>query len=171
MSDVSGTRFGAARGRMALMALGLTLCAVAIVGASLEWGRLEVSGRLVVVQDGLGLWQGVTVLVVAVVAALAMAFAVGSGHHRMAGLVALVAGTVVMAVSISALSWLVTRPDDLAGEVEAAAAKIPLPGYTVPPIESVVGPGGWIALVAGALLALAGLIAVVTGAWRAARGG
>lgn len=165
MSDASGTRFGGARGRMVLMAGGLALCVLAIIGASLEWGRLIVNGRLVVVEGGLSLWQGVTVLVAAVVGALLMAFAVASGRGRAAGLVALVAGAVITIVSINALSWLVTRPDELADQVSEAAADIPLEGYVVPRIESVVGPGGWMALAGGVLLAIAGLVAVVTWAW------
>lgn len=171
MSDASGTRLGGARGRMVLMAGALALCVIAIVGASLEWGRLIVNGRLVAVEAGLSLWQGVTVLVAAAVGALVMAFAVASARGRAAALMALVAGVVICAASISALSWLVTRPDDLADQVKAAAADIPLTGYVVPPIESIVGPGGWIALAAGALLALAGLVAVVTWAWRVRRRG
>lgn len=171
MSDASGTRFGGARGRMVLMAGGLALCVLAIIGASLEWGRLIVNGRLVVVEDGLSLWQGVTVMTAAAVGALVMALAVASGRGRAAGLVALVAGVVIVVASINALSWLVTRPDELAEQVRAAAEDIPLKGYTVPPIESVVGPGGWMALVAGALLAAAGLVAVVAWAWRGRRRG
>ena len=169
MSDASGTRFGAARGRMALLAGGLALCVLAIIGAGLEWGRLIVNGRLVVVEDGLTLWQGVTVLVVAALGALAMALAVASGRGRAAALIALVAGVAIAAVSMSALSWLITRPGDIAEQVNAAAADIPLKGYVVPPIESIVGPGGWIALVAGALLAVAGLAAVVAWAWAGRR--
>lgn len=171
MSDARGTRFGGARGRMALMAAGLALCVLAIIGASLEWGRLIVNGRLVVVEDGLSLWQGMTVLVAAAVGALLMGFAVASGRGRAAGLVALVAGIVITMAAISALSWLVTRPDDLAEQVKAAAADIPLKGYVVPPIESIIGPGGWMALAAGALLAAAGLVAVVMWAWRGRRRG
>jgi len=171
VSDASGTRFGGARGRMVLMAAALALCVVAIVGASLEWGRLIVHGRLVVVEDGLSLWQGVTVLVAAVVGALVMALAVASARGRAMGLVALVAGIVICVASISALSWLVTRPDDIAEQVKGAAADIPLEGYVVPPIESIAGPGGWMALAAGALLAVAGFVAVVTWAWRGRRRG
>ena len=171
MSDASGTRFGGARGRMVLMAGGLALCVLAIIGASVEWGRLIVNGRLVVVEGGLSLWQGVTVMTAAAVAALLMALAVASGRGRAAGLVALVAGVVIAVAAISALSWLVTRPDDLAEQVRTAAEEIPLTGYTVPPIESVIGPGAWMALVAGALLAVAGLVAVVAWAWRGRRRG
>lgn len=169
MSDASGTRFGGARGRMVLMAGGLALCVLAIIGASIEWGRLIVNDRLVVVEDGLTLWQGVVVLVVATLGALAMALAVATGRGRAAGLTALVAGVVITVVAISALSWLVTRPGDIAEQVKAAAADIPLKGYVVPPIESIVGPGGWMALAAGALLALAGLVAVIAWAWAGRR--
>lgn len=169
MNDASGTRFGGARGRTVLMAAGVSLCAVAIIGASLEWGRLIVNGRLVVVEDGLSLWQGVTVLVAAAVGALLMALAVASGRGRAAGLVALVAGLVITVMAVNALAWLVTRPEDIAEQVKAAAADIPLTGYVVPPIESIIGPGGWMALASGALLAAAGLVAVITWAWRGRR--
>jgi predicted membrane metal-binding protein len=44
-----------------------------------------------------------------------------------------------------------------------------LKGYRVPLIESMVGPGTWLALTAGALLALVGLVGLVVPAWRARR--
>jgi hypothetical protein len=155
---------------MVFLAVGVLLCAVALIGAGLEWGRLVVSGRLVVVQGGLSLWQGVTVLVAAAVGALVMALAVARGRGRAAALVGLIAGVVITAVAGDALAWLVTRPEDLADEVTAAAAGIPLKGYVVPPIESIIGAGAWISLVAGALLLVVSLGAVIISAWRGRRG-
>jgi uncharacterized membrane protein HdeD (DUF308 family) len=54
--------------------------------------------------------------------------------------------------------------------VKAGAEAIPLTGYVVPPIESVLGPGGWMALAAGILLLMLGLVALVVPAWRGRTG-
>lgn len=170
MSEPRVMRFGGARARMALLVVGLVLAMTAIIGAALEWGRLIVNGRLVVIEDGLSTWQGVVVLVVAALGALAMALSVAASRRRPAAVAALVSGVVIAGVAIDALSWLVTRPDDIAAQVKAGAEAIPLKGYVVPPIESVLGPGGWIALAAGLLLALLGLVALLVPAWRGRRG-
>ena len=71
--------------------------------------------------------------------------------------------------SVQALVWLVTRPDAIADQVRAGAESIPLKGYVVPSIESIVGPGAWVALVAGVLLTLVGLVGVVVPSWRRRR--
>jgi hypothetical protein len=73
------------------------------------------------------------------------------------------------AAAIAELVHLVTRPADIAEVVAAGAKVIDLKGYRVPLIESAVGAGTWLALVAGAALALVGLVAVVVPAWRARR--
>ena len=72
-------------------------------------------------------------------------------------------------VALLELVHLATRPADIADMARAGAAAIPLKGYRVPLIESMVGPGTWLALAAGAVLALAGLVGVVVPAWRARR--
>ena len=48
MSESTGTRFGGARGRLALLVAGVALAATAVVASGIEWGRLLVRGRLVV---------------------------------------------------------------------------------------------------------------------------
>lgn len=169
MSDATGSVRGGARARLLLMSAGVVLFVVAIVGSGIEWGRLLVNGRLVVVDDGLALWQGVVVLVAAAVGAAVMAVAVAAGRGRLAAATALVAGLVIAASSLAAITWLVTRPSDIADQVRRGAESIPLVGYVVPPIESLVGPGAWMALVAGALLLLIGLAGLVVPAWRGRR--
>ena len=171
MSESTGTRFGGARGRLALLVAGVALAATAVVASGIEWGRLLVRGRLVVIEDGLSLWQGVTVLVVAAVGALVMALAVAASRGRLAALAALASGVAIAIVCVQALVWLVTRPDAIADQVRAGAESIPLKGYVVPSIESIVGPGAWVALVAGVLLTLVGLVGVVVPSWRRRRGG
>lgn len=170
MSESSGTRFTGARGRMVLLVAGIVFSVAAVVGAGIEWGRLLVNGRLVVIEDGLSLWQGVVVMVAAALGVLLMAFAVAASRGRPAAAAALVSGAVIVAVSAQALVWLVTRPDDIAAQVKAGAEAIPLKGYVVPPIESVLGPGGWISLVAGALLVVLGVAGLVLPAWRGRAG-
>jgi hypothetical protein len=155
---------------MALLVAGVVLCVVVVVGSGVEWGRLLVNGRLVVIEDGLSLWQGVVVLIAAAAGALAMALSVAASRGRPAALAALASGVVITVVSIQALVWLVTRPDAIAAQVKAGAEAIPLTGYVVPPIESVLGPGGWMALAAGILLLMLGLVALVVPAWRGRTG-
>lgn len=170
MSEASGTRLTGARGRMVLLVAGIVFSVAAVVGAGIEWGRLLVNGRLVVIEDGLSMWQGIVVLVAAAVGALLMAFAVAASRARPAAVASLVSGVVIAIVSVQALVWLVTRPDDIAAQVKAGAEAIPLKGYVVPPIESVLGPGGWISLAAGILLVVLGVAGLVVPAWRG-RGG
>jgi hypothetical protein len=131
---------------MALLVAGVVLCVVVVVGSGVEWGRLLVNGRLVVIEDGLSLWQGVVVLIAAAAGALAMALSVAASRGRPAALAALASGVVITVVSIQALV------------------------YVVPPIESVLGPGGWMALAAGILLLMLGLVALVVPAWRGRTG-
>lgn len=170
MGESSGTRFTGARGRMVLLVAGIVLSVAAVVGAGIEWGRLLVNGRLVVIEDGLSMWQGVVVMVTAALGVLLMAFAVAASRGRPAAVAALVSGAVISAVSVQALVWLVTRPDDIAAQVKAGAEAIPLKGYVVPPIESVLGPGGWMSLVAGILLMVLGVAGLVLPAWRGRAG-
>lgn len=82
MSDATASGGGVARSRLALLSAGVVLFALAIVGSGVEWGRLLVNGRLVVVEDGLSLWQGVTVLAAAAAGALLMGIAAASGRGR-----------------------------------------------------------------------------------------
>lgn len=171
MSDLHVTSVRGARARLLLLALGVVASVVIIIGASIEWGRLLVDGRLVVIEDGLSLWQGVVALLAAALGAVLMGLLVAAGRGRPAALTALVTGAVVTAVSAHALVFLVTRPDDLAATVKAGAEAIPLKGYVVPQIQSIVGPGAWMALIGGVVLALIGLVAVVAGAWSGRRSG
>ncbi len=170
VSDASGTRSGAARGRLCLLVAGVAPAVAAVVASGLEWGRLLVNGRLVVIDSGLSLWQGMVVLIAAVAGAVVMALSIAAGRARVASLAALVPGMVIAAVATEALVWLVARPADLADRVRAGAEAIALKGYVVPPIESILGPGGWIALAAGLLMMAAGLLGLVVPAWRARRG-
>lgn len=170
MSDATGSGRGGARGRLLLLSAGVVLFVLAIVGSGIEWGRLLVKGRLVVVEDGLSLWQGVVVLVAAAVGAVLMGTAVAAGRGRLAAAAALVAGAVIAAASLAAITWLVTRPSEIADQVRAGAEAIPLKGYVVPPIESLIGAGAWVSLVAGSLLLLLGLVGLVVPAWRGRRG-
>lgn len=169
MSDATASGGGVARSRLALLSAGVVLFALAIVGSGVEWGRLLVNGRLVVVEDGLSLWQGVTVLAAAAAGALLMGIAAASGRGRLSAASALLAGTVIMVASIAALAWLVTRPSDIADRVRRGAEAIPLRGYVVPPIESLIGPGAWMSLAAGALLVVLGVAGLVIPAWRGRR--
>lgn len=170
MSDATGSGRGGGRGRLLLLSAGVVLFVLAIVGSGIEWGRLLVKGRLVVVEDGLSLWQGVVVLVAAAVGAVLMGTAVAAGRGRLAAAAALVAGAVIAAASLAAITWLVTRPSEIADQVRAGAEAIPLKGYVVPPIESLIGAGAWVSLVAGSLLLLLGLVGLVVPAWRGRRG-
>lgn len=154
-----------------LLAVSVALFVVVIIGASLEWGRLLVSGRLVVAESGLSLWEGVVALVAAASGALAMGLLVAAGRGVAAAAIALASGVLITVVSLLALAQLVTRPDDLAAAVRAGAESIPLKGYVVPEIQSIMGPGGWMALVAGATVAAVGLMGLVVPAWRRRRAG
>jgi hypothetical protein len=166
VSDSHVTQARGPRTRLLLLAAGVVPAIVIIIGASLEWSRLLVNGRVVVVEDGLSLWQGVTAMVAAALGAIAMALLVASGRGRPAALVALLAGALAAAVSAHALVFVVTRPEAIAATVRAGAESIPLPGYVVPEIQSIVGPGAWMAFSGGVLLALVGLGALVASAWR-----
>ena len=159
-TDGGGTN-GGARARLAFMLVTAVLCVAVILSVGMEWGSLSVRHQLVVSEPGTGEWQGVVALIAAIVGLLAVGFAISRGRGRRAALAALLAGLEVV--------HLVTRPADIANVVRAAAAAIPLKGYRVPLIESMVGPGTWLALAAGALLALVGLVGVVVPAWRARR--
>jgi uncharacterized membrane protein YkgB len=144
-------------------------CVASILAVGMEWGSLSVRHQLVVSEPGTGEWQGVVALIAGIVGLLAIGFAIARGRGRRAALAALLAGGVIFVVALIEVVHLVTRPADIADVVRAGAAAIPLKGYRVPLIESTVGPGTWLALVAGALLALAGLAGVVLPAWRARR--
>jgi hypothetical protein len=165
------TSAGGTRGRLALLVVGVALFVVVIVGSSLEWGRLLVNGRLVVAESGLSMWQGVTALAAAVIGAVTMGVLVAAGRGVPAAAVAVAAGIVITVVSLLALVHLVTRPDDIAATVRAGAEAIPLKGYVVPPIESIVGPGAWMALGAGAAVVAVGLVGLLVPAWRRRRAG
>lgn len=158
-----------ARARLAFMVVSAVLCAAIIVATGMEWGSLSVRRQLVVSEPGTGEWQGVVALIAAIVGLLIIGFAISRGRGRIAGLAALVTGLVVFVAALLEVVHLVTRPADIAEVVRAGAASIPLQGYRVPLIESAVGPGTWLALIAAALLAVAGLAGVVVPAWRARR--
>jgi hypothetical protein len=165
------TSAGGARGRLALLVIGVALFVVVIIGTSLEWGRLLVNGRLVVAESGLALWQGIMAMAAAVLGAVIMGVLVAAGRGVPAAAAALVAGLVITAASLLALVHLVTRPDDIAATVRAGAEAIPLKGYVVPPIESIVGPGTWVALLAGVTIVALGLVGLLVPAWRRRRAG
>ena len=169
VEEVIVTSAGGARGRPALLAGCVALFVVVIISTSLEWGRLLVNGRLVVAESGLSLWQGVGALVVAGIGAVVMGVLVAAGRGAPAAAAALAAGAIVTVASLLALVQLVTRPDDIAATVRAGAESIPLTGYVVPPIESIVGPGVWIALGAGAAAGVLGLMGLIVPAWRRRR--
>ena len=95
----------------------------------------------------------------------ARAHALEMGRHE-----AFIRNRLLAAMAIAEVVHLVTRPADIAAVVRAGAAAIPLKGYRMPPIESSVGPGTWLALIAGLLLTLVGLLSVIIPAWRSRRG-
>ncbi len=171
MTETSEQGPGRPRRRLGLLVAGVAFAALAIVGAGVEWGRLLVRGRLIVIDDGLSLWQGVVVLIAAAVGAIAMAFAATTGRTRLVAVVALASGAAITAISAQTLTWLVMRPEELAEQIRAGAQSIPLTGYVVPRIESMIGPGVWMALIAGLLLALTGLVGIVVPGWRRRRAG
>ncbi len=157
------------RARMVFLVIAIVLSVVVIVSTGLEWGSLTVRHILVVAEPGTGEWQGVAALVAATAGVLWVGLAATRGRMALAALGALVAGLAISVVALLEVVHLVTRPAQIADVVRAGAASIPLKGYRVPPIESSVGPGTWIALAAGAALALVGLVALVVPAWRARR--
>ena len=165
--DVS--RRGGARRRLAFMLVTALLCVAIFVSVGMEWGSLFVQRRLVIAEPGIGEWQGVVALVAAILGLLVICVAIARGRGRPAALAALAAGLVTFVVALLELVHLATRPADIAELARAGAAAIPLKGYRVPLIESMVGPGAWLALTAGALLALVGLVGLVVPAWRARR--
>lgn len=165
--DVSAS--GGARRRLAFMLVTALLCVTIFISVGLEWGSLSVAHRLVVTEPGIGEWQGVVALMAAILGLLMIGLAISRGRGRPAALAALIAGLVTFAAALLELVHLTTRPADIAELARAGAAAIPLKGYRVPLIESMVGPGTWLALTAGAALALAGLIGLVVPAWRARR--
>ncbi len=170
MDEPIGMRTGGARGRRALLVIAVGLFVVVVIGCSLEWGRLLVNGRLVIAESGLSLWQGVTALAAAAIGAVTMGILVAAGRGMAAACVALVSGLVVAVAALVAVVHLVTRPDAIAATVRAGAESIPLKGYVVPPIESIVGPGAWVVLGAGAAIVIVGLAGLVGPAWRRRRG-
>ena len=165
--DVSAS--GGARRRLAFLLVTALLCVAIVISVGMEWGSLSVQHRLVVTEPGIGEWQGIVALVAAILGLVIIAVASARGRGRPAALAALIAGLVTVVVALLELVHLATRPADIAALARAGAAAIPLKGYRVPLIESMVGPGTWLALVAGALLVVAGLIGVVVPAWRARR--
>ena len=169
MGTEGGMTNRGARARLAFMVVSALMCAAIIVSTGMEWGSLSVRRQLVVSEPGTGEWQGVVALIAAIVGLLVIGLAISRGRGRIAGLTALLTGLVVFVVAVLELVHLATRPADIAEVVRAGAASIPLKGYRVPLIESAVGPGTWIALIAGALLLLVGLAGVVVPAWRARR--
>lgn len=169
MATTEGGTNGGARARFAFMVLSAVLCMAVILASGLEWGSLSVRRSLVVSEPGTSQWQGVVALIAAIVGLLVIGFAIARGRGRIAALAALGTGVVVTVVAVAELVHLVTRPSDIAEVVKAGAKAIDLRGYRVPLIESGVGPGTWIALTAGALLVLAGLLGVIIPAWRARR--
>ena len=165
--DVSAS--AGARRQLAFMLVTALLCVAIIISVGMEWGSLSVAHRLVVTESGVGEWQGVVALVAAILGLLIIGIAISRGRGRPAALAALIAGLVTFVVALLELVHLATRPADIADMARAGAAAIPLKGYRVPLIESMVGPGTWLALTAGAVLALVGLVGVVVPAWRARR--
>ena len=171
MATTEGVNSGdGAGGRLAFLVIAVLLGAVAIIATGLEWGSLSVHFQLVVSEPGMGEWQGVAALIAAVVGLLVIGFAMALGRPAIAAMGALVSGLVIAAMAIAEVVHLVTRPADIAAVVRAGAAAIPLKGYRVPLIESSVGPGTWLALITGLLLALVGLLSVIAPAWRSRRG-
>ncbi len=148
-------------------AASVLLAMVIIISTGLEWGSLSVRHQLVVAEPGVGEWQGVVVLITSVIGLLAMGLALAVRRRALAAAAALVTGLVVVVMAFAEVVHLATRPQKIADVVRAAADSIPLEGYRVPLIESSVGVGTWLALVAGALLGLVALVALVVPAWRA----
>lgn len=165
----AGKRRAPGRARVVFLALAIVLCVAVIVSTGLEWGSLMVRRMLIVSEPGTGEWQGVVALIAATAGLLAIGLSAARGRMRPAALAALMTGAVIVVVAVLEVFHLVTRPSDIAGIVKAGAAQIPIRGYRVPLIESTVGPGTWLALGAGAALALLGLVALVGPAWRARR--
>ena len=171
MARTEGVKSGdGAGGRLAFLVTAVLLGAVVIIATGLEWGILSVNSRLVVSEPGMGEWQGVVALVAAVAGMLVIGFAMALGRRAIAAMGALISGLVIAAMAIAEVVHLVTRPADIAAVVRAGAAAIPLKGYRKAPIESSVGPGTWLALIAGLLLTLVGLLSVIIPAWRSRRG-
>lgn len=171
MARTEGVKSGdGAGGRLAFLVTAVLLGAVVIIATGLEWGILSVNYRLVVSEPGMGEWQGVVAFVAAVAGMLVIGFAMALGRRAIAAMGALISGLVIAAMAIAEVVHLVTRPADIAAVVRAGAAAIPLKGYRMPPIESSVGPGTWLALIAGLLLTLVGLLSVIIPAWRSRRG-
>lgn len=139
---------------------------VVVIGTGLQWGSLSVRGRLVVSEPGLGEWQGVVALCVALAAGVCGALVMVARSLLASALAVVVAGLVIVTVSISEVVHLVSRPEDIAEVVRAGARSIPLPGYMVPLIQSAIGPGVWVTLAGGALLVAVGLVALVGSTWR-----
>ncbi len=165
------TNDGQGLAHLVFPAASVLLAMVIIISTALEWGSLSVRNQLVVAELGVGEWQGVVVLITSVIGLLAMALALAVGRRALAITAALVTGSVVVMVAFAEVVHLAMRPQKIADEVRAAAASIPLKGYRVPLIESSVGVGTWLALLAGALLFLVGLVALVAPVWRARHSG
>lgn len=161
------TNDGKGLAHLVFPAASVLLAMVIIISTSLEWGSLSVRHRLVVAEIGVGEWQGVVVLITSVIGLMALGLALALGRRALATTAALVTGLVVVVMAFAEVVHLATRPQKIADVVLAGAASIPLKGYQVPLIESSVGVGTWLALVAGALLFLAGLVALVVPVWRA----
>jgi len=160
------TRGPGAAARLSLLLVIVLAVVVVVIGTSLEWGSLAVRGRLVISEGGLGEWQGVVALAAALAGATCGALGMAARSMVAGALGALVAGVVIVVVSVSEVVHLVGRPEVIAEVVRAGARSIPLPGYVVPLIESTIGPGVWVTLAGGAVLAAVGLATLVWSTWR-----
>lgn len=167
MHDNDVTTSPSARARASLVVAIAVAVVVVVIGTGLQWGSLSVRGRLVISEPGLGEWQGVVALCVALAVGVWGAFVMAMRSLLASALAAVVAGLAIVTVSISEVVHLVSRPEDIAEMVRAGARAIPLPGYMVPLIQSAIGPGVWVTLAGGALLVAVGLVALVGSTWRA----
>jgi len=165
------TNDGKGLAHLVFPAASVLLVMAIIISTGLEWGSLSVQHRLVVAETGVGEWQGVAVLITSVIGLLAMGLALAVGRRALAAAAVLVTGLVVVVMAFAEVVHLATRPQKIADVVGAAADSIPLKGYLMPLIESSVGAGTWLALLAGALLFLVGLVALVAPVWQARHSG
>lgn len=124
-----------------------------MVGGSLEWGSFAIAGRDAV-GSGYSGGDGVLTTVLGLVAVAAAVVGAWLRRPLVAGLGALAAGGLVIAIVLANRADILGRPDEVRERV---------PGI-IPAVQATIGPGLWLtaagglALVAAGVLALAGLV-------------